>query len=45
LSHEINNSLEVLVNQIEMLKKYVGRVAADEDFIVESERIESAAVV
>ena len=43
LSHEINNSLEVLVNQIEMLKKYVGRVAADEDFIVQSERIESAA--
>ena len=43
LSHEINNSLEVLVNQIEMLKKYVGRVAADEDFIVESERLESAA--
>ncbi len=43
LSHEINNSLEVLVNQIEMLKKYVGRVAADEDFIVESDRLESAA--
>jgi len=43
LSHEINNSLEVLVNQIEMLKKYVGRVAADEDFIVESDRLESVA--
>ena len=43
LSHEINNSLEVLVNQIEMLKKYVGRVADDEDFIVESDRLESVA--
>lgn len=43
LSHEINNSLEVLVNQTEMLKKYVGRVAADADFIVESDRLESVA--
>ncbi|MDP2601984.1 MAG: response regulator [Deltaproteobacteria bacterium] len=43
LSHEINNSLEVLVNQVEMLQKYVGRVAADEDFIVESDRLESVA--
>lgn len=43
LSHEINNSLEVLVNQIEMLKKFVGRVAADEDFIVESDRLDSVA--
>ncbi len=43
LSHEINNSLEVLVNQTEMLKKYVGRVATDEDFIVESDRLESVA--
>lgn len=43
LSHEINNSLEVLVNQLEMLKKYVGRVAADEDFLAESDRLESAA--
>jgi PAS domain S-box-containing protein len=43
LSHEINNSLEVLVNQAEMLQKYVGRVATDEDYIVESERIESVA--
>jgi len=33
LSHEINNSLEVLVNQVEMLQKYVGRVAKDEDYI------------
>jgi PAS domain S-box-containing protein len=43
LSHEINNSLEVLVNQTEMLQKYIGRVATDEDYIVESERIESVA--
>jgi PAS domain S-box-containing protein len=40
LSHEINNSLEVLVNQVEMLGKYVGRVATDEDYIVEAERLE-----
>jgi len=43
LSHEINNSLEVLVNQTEMLRKYVGRVATDEDFIIESDRLESVA--
>src|SRR5919108_257462 len=43
LSHEINNSLEVLVNQTEMLQKYIGRVATDEDYIVESDRIESVA--
>src|SRR5262245_47758392 len=41
LSHEINNSLEVLVNQTEMLRKYVGRVATDDDFIIESDRLES----
>jgi len=43
LSHEINNSLEVLVNQTEMLRRYVGRVATDEDFIIESDRLESVA--
>ena len=43
LSHEINNSLEVLVNQTEMLRKYIGRVANDEDFLVESDRLESVA--
>lgn len=41
LSHEINNSLEVLVNQLNLLQQYIGRVAKDEDFIVESERLES----
>jgi CheY-like chemotaxis protein len=43
LSHEINNSLEVLVNQIEMLRQYVGRAANDEDYLVESERLDSLA--
>ncbi|HYJ15644.1 MAG TPA: response regulator [Candidatus Limnocylindria bacterium] len=43
LSHEINNCLEVLVNQSEMMKKYVERVATDEDYIVESDRLESVA--
>lgn len=43
LSHEINNSLEVLVNQVAMLQKYVGRVATDEDYVVEAERLESVA--
>lgn len=43
LSHEINNSLEVLVNQTELMKKYVERVATDEDYIVESDRIDSVA--
>ena len=41
LSHEINNSLEVLVNQVDLLQRYVSRVAGDEDYIVESERLES----
>ena len=41
VSHEINNSLEVVVNQIEMLRKYVGRAASDEDYLVESERLDS----
>ena len=43
VSHEINNSLEVVVNQIEMLRKYVGRAANDEDYLVESERLDSLA--
>lgn len=41
MSHEINNSLEVLVNQVEMLQKYVDRAATDEDYIVESDRLAS----
>jgi PAS domain S-box-containing protein len=43
MSHEINNSLEILVNQVEMLQKYVGRVATDEDYIVETDRLDSVA--
>jgi PAS domain S-box-containing protein len=41
LSHEINNSLEVLVNQLDLLQEYVGRVATDEEYVVESERLDS----
>ena len=41
VSHEVNNSLEVLVNQVELLQKYVERVASDEDYIVESDRLAS----
>ncbi len=41
VSHEINNSLEVVVNQVEMLRKYVARAATDEDYLVESERLEA----
>ena len=44
LSHEMNNSLEVLVNQIEMLRQFVGRVASDEDYLVESDRLDSFGV-
>jgi PAS domain S-box-containing protein len=43
LSHEINNSLEVLVNQVEMLQNYIGRVATDEDYIIETDRLDSVA--
>jgi PAS domain S-box-containing protein len=41
LSHEINNSLEVLVNQQRLLRQHVSRVTADEDYAVESERLDS----
>jgi PAS domain S-box-containing protein len=43
VSHEVNNSLEVLVNQVDLLQKFVERVASDEDYIVESDRLESVA--
>jgi CheY-like chemotaxis protein len=33
--------LEVLVNQVELLKKYVTRAASDEDYLVESDRLQS----
>jgi CheY-like chemotaxis protein len=33
----------VLVNQTELLRKYIGRVASDEDFLVETDRLDSVA--
>ena len=41
LSHESNNCREVLVNNVNLLKQYVARVAVDEDYLVEAERLES----
>jgi PAS domain S-box-containing protein len=41
LAHEINNPLEVIVNNLNLLEKHLARVSSDEDFIVESERLES----
>jgi PAS domain S-box-containing protein len=43
VSHEINNSLEVVVNQVDMLQQYVGRVANDEDYLIETDRLQSVA--
>jgi CheY-like chemotaxis protein len=41
LAHEINNPLEVLVNNLNLLSAYIERVSTDEDFVVESERLDS----
>ncbi len=41
MSHEINNSLEVIVNQVAMLQKYIGRAATDEDYLAETDRLNS----
>jgi PAS domain S-box-containing protein len=41
LAHEINNPLEVLVNNLNLLASYIERISTDEDFIVESERLDS----
>jgi PAS domain S-box-containing protein len=41
LAHEINNPLEVLVNNLNLLACYIERVSTDEDFLVESERLDS----
>jgi PAS domain S-box-containing protein len=41
LAHEINNPLEVLVNNLNLLASYIERVSTDEDFVVESERLDS----
>lgn len=43
MSHEINNSLEVIVNHVAMLQNYIGRAATDEDYIVETDRLNSVA--
>jgi PAS domain S-box-containing protein len=41
LAHEINNPLEVMVNNLNLLEAYVAKVSSDDDFVVESERLES----
>jgi PAS domain S-box-containing protein len=41
LAHEINNPLEVIVNNLNLLESHVAKVSSDEDFVVESERLES----
>lgn len=41
LAHQVNNSLEVLLNTLDLLGKYIERVASDEDYIIECERLES----
>jgi PAS domain S-box-containing protein len=39
--HEINNPLEVILNQIELLDRFVCEAAADERAVIEEERIEA----
>jgi PAS domain S-box-containing protein len=41
LSHEINNPLAVLLNQIELLEQDVRRLSGDEDCSVENERLDA----
>jgi PAS domain S-box-containing protein len=41
LSHEINNPLAVIVNQVELLERDVERRAGDEDCSVEHERLDA----
>ena len=41
VAHEINNPLEVIVNNLNLLEKHVARVSSDDDFVVESERLDS----
>ncbi len=41
LAHEVNNPLEVIVNNLQLIERHIARVSSDEDFIVESERLES----
>jgi PAS domain S-box-containing protein len=41
LAHEINNPLEILVNQIEMLERYLRQKANPEDYTREHERVDA----
>jgi PAS domain S-box-containing protein len=41
LAHEINNPLEVIVNNLNLLEAHVARISSDDDFVVESERLDS----
>jgi PAS domain S-box-containing protein len=41
LAHEINNPLEVIVNNLNLLEAHVAKVSSDDDFVVESERLDS----
>jgi len=41
VAHEINNPLEVIVNNLALLARWIERTAGDEDALVEGERIDS----
>ena len=41
VAHEINNPLEVILNNLNLLEAHVAKVFSDEDFVVESERLDS----
>jgi len=41
LAHEINNPLEALVNQVEMLERYLKAHASQADYLVEHDRIDA----
>jgi PAS domain S-box-containing protein len=41
LAHEINNPLEAIVNNLNLLEAHVAKVSSDDDFVVESERLDS----
>ncbi len=41
LSHEVNNPLEVVLNQVELLEAEVGRLAGERDCSVECERLDA----
>jgi PAS domain S-box-containing protein len=41
LAHEINNPLEVILNNLNLVESHIAKVSSDEDFLVESERLDS----